>query len=301
MERAGGSGTPAGNGSTATHSTPLLGFSYGGRDPALLERILPFVDVLEVTPDDLIVVESDDVSLDLHIADHLSELSAETTIVVHGIGLTIGSHEGWSQTYIRLLSELLDRVPVAWHSEHLGYTTVDGNFLGTMLNLPRTEEALAMVANRVAAIRSRFGIPFLLENVAGLLPDPGGAYTPAAFLNTLATSTGCGILLDVYNLECDAANTGLDIDAFLGELDISLVGEMHLAAGVERSGLRLDVHSRLTEPSTRALAARVLAQRPDVTALYELLPQAVPVVGRDAIASELHALLDLPRPVGALA
>src|SRR5262249_55766882 len=161
-------------------STPSLGFSYGGRDSALLERILPFVNVLEVTPDDLIVVESDDVSLDLQIADHLNELSSDVTIVVHGIGLTIGSHEGWSPTYIRLLSDLLDRVPVAWHSEHLGYTTVDGNFLGTMLNLPRTEEALEMVAERTADIHSRFGIPFLLENVAGLLPDPGGAYTPAA-------------------------------------------------------------------------------------------------------------------------
>src|SRR5262249_49784345 len=126
MARAGGPGAPAGTGSTATHSTPSLGFSYGGRDPALLERILPFVNVLEVTPDDLIVVERDDVSLDLQIADHLNELSSDVTIVVHGIGLTIGSHEGWSQTYIRLLSDLLDRVPVAWHSEHLGYTTVDG-------------------------------------------------------------------------------------------------------------------------------------------------------------------------------
>jgi uncharacterized protein (UPF0276 family) len=270
--------------------SPSLGFSYGGRDPALLDRILPLVDVLEVTPDDLVNIEGDDVALDDRVVDHLAELSGDTTIVVHGVGLSIGSHSGCSPTYLRVLGDFLDRVDVAWHSEHLGYTTVDGSYLGAMLTLPRTDEVLGLMTERAAAVQSRFGIPFLLENVAGLLPDPGGDYTPAGFLNTLAANAGCGLLLDLYNLECDATNQGLDIDGFLDELDLSLVGELHVAGGVQRLGLQLDVHSRLTNPTTRALAARVGAERPGVTTLFELLPQAINLVGHQAIADELTSL-----------
>lgn len=269
---------------------PSIGFSYGGRDPALLDRIAPHVDVLEVTPDDLVNVDGDRVRLDDRLVDHLRELSGDMTIVVHGVGLTIGSHGGYSETYLGVLSDLLDRVDVAWHSEHLGYTTVDGSYLGAMLTLPRTDEVLATMTERAAAVRGRFGIPFLLENVAGLLPDPGGDHTPASFLNAVASNAGCGLLLDAYNLECDAANQGLDIDAFVDELDLSLVGELHVAGGVQRLGLQLDVHSRLTKPSTRALAARAGALRPEVTTVFELLPQAVSIVGHDAIAAELRSL-----------
>ncbi len=48
-----------------------LGFSYGGRDPALLDRIDPYVEVLEVTPDDLVIVDGDSVKLDDRVVDHL--------------------------------------------------------------------------------------------------------------------------------------------------------------------------------------------------------------------------------------
>ena len=102
----------------------------------------------------------------------------------------------------------------------------------------------------IGEIQARFELPFLLENIVHLLPDYPGDYADAAFLNELVTRTGCGLLLDVYNLECDAANYGFDIDAFLDELDLEAVGELHVAGGVERDGMQVDVHSRLTEPST---------------------------------------------------
>jgi len=268
----------------------MIGFSYAGRDPALLERILPVVDVLEVTPDDLVTVVGDEIRLDDVLVDHLRELSGQTTIVVHGVGLSIGSYDGCSSTYLRLLGDLLERVDIAWHSEHLGYTTVDRSYLGAMFALPRTPEVLDLLVARVEDIRRRFGLPFLLENVAGLLPDPGGDWRPAAFLNELAARCGCGLLLDVYNLRCDAINQGLDIDAFLDELNLELVGEVHVAGGIRRRHLQLDVHSRLTTPETVALADAVRAGRPGLPVTFELLPQAVQLIGHEAIATELANL-----------
>jgi uncharacterized protein (UPF0276 family) len=178
-----------------------------------------------------------------------------------------------------------------WHSEHLGYTTVDGEALGTMLSLPRTEEALELVCERVIRLQGRYPAPFLLENIARMLPDPDGDYDEAGFLNELCKRTGCGLVLDVYNLECDAHNHGLDIDQFLGALELGAVHELHIAGGTEVGGMKLDVHSRQAQLSTLALAARAAAAAPAVWgATYEVLPEAVLVLGHDVIVNEVTRL-----------
>ncbi len=269
-----------------------VGTTYEGHDPALLERVLPLVDYLEITPDSIAVDSEEGPVLHGPSLAELKNVRGAVTLIVHGVGLSIGSHDGPSPRYLRLLDQIVEQLEVAWHSEHLAYTMVDGENLGTMLALPKTEAMLDLICERVEALQRRYGLPFLLENVVHVLPDYPGAYTDAAFLNALTTRSGCGLILDVYNLECDAQNQGFNIAAFLDELNIAPVRELHLACGVEHRGYLLDVHSRQMRDSTLALAQQVLAM-PGATvrvALYELLAEAVPVLGHDTIAAELVRL-----------
>lgn len=111
---------------------------------------------------------------------------------------------------------------------------MDGRFLGTM---PRTQEALDRVLSRCEPINARYGVPFLLENVAPLLPDPPAEFGAAACLNRLSGSGHGDVLPDLYNLECGAHDNGLDIAAFLAEIDFAAIREIHIACGVERDGL----------------------------------------------------------------
>lgn len=211
---------------------------------------------------------------------------------MHGVGLSIGSHEGWSPTYLHLLEDFLEQVDVAWHSEHLGYTKVDNQHLGIMLAMPKTEEVLDMVCERVNKIQERYKLPFLLENIVHVIPDFPGDFSEAQFLNALVDRTGCGLILDAYNLECDAHNHGFDIPSFLNELELTKVRELHVACGVEHNGFLLDVHSQLTRSSTIQLAQHVV-RRSEGSAkvvVYEFMPEAVPGLGRDAIAEELRRL-----------
>lgn len=269
-----------------------LGATYEGRDPELLERMLPFVDYLEVTPETIAEFDGDQVSISREILAELRNVRQNVGFTVHGVGLSIGSHEGWNPTYFRLLDEVLANVEVAWHSEHLAYTKVDGEHLGIMLAMPKTQESLDMICERVSTIQARYPLPFLLENVVHVIPDSPAPYSDAAFLNALARQTGCGLILDVYNLECDAHNHGFDISAFLAELDLSHVQEMHVACGVEHDGFLLDVHSQLTRPSTVELAQSVLARPADNVKVvtYEFMPEAVPGLGQEAIAREFERL-----------
>lgn len=258
-------------------------------DADLLERVLPLAGTIEIAPDTIATRPG---ALDDDALDLLGEVARYARLTVHGVGLSIGSVDGWNDDYFGLLDTLFARLPIAWHSEHLGYTTVAGASLGTMLVLPRIEESLDLLCPRIETLQRRYGVPFLLEHVVNLLPEhPEADYSPAGFLNEIARRTGCGLLLDVYNLQCDAHNGALDIDRFLGELAFEAVREIHVANGVERDGLMLDIHSRRTRPDTRTLLDSVLGRAANAEAvIFEVVPEAVPSLGHDQIVEELAEL-----------
>jgi uncharacterized protein (UPF0276 family) len=269
-----------------------IGTTYFGREPVLLDRMLPLVDFIETTPDSIAEIRNRRPTISLDILDELRTIAATRRLLVHGIGLSIGSHDGFCEEYFGLVDEILDSAAVAWHSEHLAWTHVGGVATGTMFVLPRLTDAVDLICERVDAIQQRYALPFLLENVVNLIPEyPESDYSSAGFLNEIVRRTGCGLLLDAYNLECDMHNQGLDLASFFGELDFTAVREIHIANGAVYRGLMLDVHSRQTRPATLAIADEIVRRATSAEVLvYELLPQAVQPLGHDAIVEELSML-----------
>jgi len=275
---------------TALHvrPTPALATTYEGGDPAFLESITPLVDTIEVSPDAIAHLDGRGAHLRPDVLNEYDSVLSQVNLIAHGVGLSLGSFDHWEERYLCLLDELFARFELEWHSEHLACTVVADENLGTMIPLPRTEEALDLVCKRVRLIQERYRVPFLLEHVIQLLPEAPSQFTPAGFLNEITSRTGCGLILDAYNLECDSYNQGLDIPAFLGELDLAPARELHIAGGVQHGGFQLDIHSRRTSDSTLALALDLVARAPNLHVVtYELLKEAISVLGQDAICAEL--------------
>lgn len=273
--------------------TISIGTTYEGGRPEFLEKLLPIVDFLELSPDALATSYKGVARINPDKLTELRQIAGKTHFLVHGVGLSIGSFEGFSQNYLRLLDELYESIPLKWHSEHLAYMIVDGVNLGTMITLPRTDETLDMICRRVDLIQARYKIPFLLENVVSLIPEYYSDYSHAAFLNKICDKTGSGLILDIYNLECDAYNHGLDIHSFLEELNCNHIKEFHLASGYMDSGFMTDIHAGLTSESTIELAQHVIKtyQPENLEAItYELLDEFVERVGQEAIIDELEKL-----------
>ena len=267
-----------------------LAVTYEGGDTKLYERIAPFVDYLEISPDSISRATDGGSAIDRETLAELIEIGGDKQFLIHGVGLSIASADGWSEDYLRLLDTLFERLPVAWHSEHLAYTMVGGKQLGTMLPPPRSQEALDLIRARVQQMRERYPVPFALEHVVRVLPDCKGDYSDAAFLNAL----GCDLIVDAYNLVCDRQNFAFDAEGFLAELDLSRAREMHIAGGGVHRGFRMDSHSRRADDATRDLAADILARAPNLRAVtFEFLKEAVPSLGHDAIAAELAALQEM--------
>jgi hypothetical protein len=267
---------------------PALATTYEGDDPDLLERVLPLVDYLEISPDAIARSDGKRSRLRPEVLREYEVASGAVRFIAHGVGLSIGSFDNWNEGYLGLLDELFSRLDIEWHSEHLAYTEVGGENLGTMLALPRTSEALDLVCKRVDVIQERYRVPFLLEHVIHILPDAPAEFTPAGFLNEITRRTGCGLILDAYNLECDAHNYGFDITKFLGELDLTRARELHVAGGVEQHGFQLDIHSRPSSESTLALGVSISTCAPGLRVVtYEFLKEAVASMTHETICAEL--------------
>lgn len=268
---------------------PALATTYDGDSPDLFERIADVIDYIEVTPDAIAQAGESRPRVRAAVLDEYAAAACDLRFVAHGVGLSIGSCDRWNEDYFPLLDEVFERLEIEWHSEHLACTTVGGENLGTMLAMPRTREALDLICERVALIQARYRVPFLLEHVIRLLPEPEAEFTDAAFLNELTSRTGCGLILDAYNLECDRRNFGFDIAAFLAELDLAPVRELHVAGGVRHKGFQLDIHSTPASDETMDVAMDILGRAPNLRALtFEFLNEAIPALGHDGIRGELQ-------------
>ncbi len=182
-------------------------------------------DVLEITVDHCIYGGKQQRSA-------IFDLVGLIPLTAHGIGLSIGTDEPLDCAYLDQVAAVVERLEAPAYSEHLAFTRVPGRDLGNLLPLPKTEAVAESIIAKVAAVRSRVGVPFLLENITYVFEWPDSRMSDAEFLNLICRETGAGLLLDIENLHLNAANHGFDPYAFLDALPAGLVHEVHMAGGV---------------------------------------------------------------------
>ena len=281
-------------------ASPLgVGFTYFAAVPACLydPDVLDFV---ELTPETLCLERRQGNVRDLHVVPARLERARATCdglpAVVHGIELSIGSVDGMNGAYLEMLDRFQALWPFRWHSEHLGFQTVSDAHgvtkgVGVPLPLPPIREAARLVAPRAKAIRRRYGVPFLLEGPVHYLRDmPADEEIgdDVGLMAAITASSGCGELLDLHNLLCNAINHGFDAAAALDRMALDRVLEIHLAGGAWQDGFYTDAHDgRVAEP-VWALLDCVLPRCPNLAGVvFEMLEHHAVKLGPDAIADEL--------------
>lgn len=283
-----------------------VGINYHWDFQDLIRSHLDIIDYIEVSPDILgeeIICAAPGTGnsrcfrLDnTKLRDALA-LGARCPVIVHGLGLSIGSASGWNGDYLTMLDQYAQQQPFAWHSEHLGFTLVknrDGSedHAGLLLPVPFTQEAVDLLCPRIHHLCTRYETPFLIENTTYYLRDFSDTATrwdEIDFLNQLLTHTHCGLLLDLYNFYCNSVNFGFDPYAALTRLQLDSVMEIHIAGGVTHEGFLLDVHSSEVPEAVWELLEWILPKLPNLCAItYELLEQALPLLGEAKIIAQLE-------------
>lgn len=169
-------------------------------------------------------------------------------IVVHGLGLALGGAERPNRHRLRHLAACAEALHAPLVSEHLAFVRAGRLDSGHLLPVPRTRDALDVVARNVATAQAHLPVPLALENIATLIEWPDAELSEADFLSEVVARTGVGLLVDVANLYANARNHGTDPVAVLDGLPLDHLAYVHVAGGVERGGFYRDTH-RHTVPA----------------------------------------------------
>lgn len=245
-------------------ASPALGVGIGLRAAHyrtfLNER--PKVDWLEVHTENFF----DAGSWDAHVLDSLREVYP---ISLHGVGLGIGSAEGFSDDHVRRVIATVKRVDPILISEHLCWGAASDRHLNDLLPLPMTLDALQLVTDRVDRIQQQLGRRLLLENVSTYLRFKDDAFSEVEFLTKLVNRTGCGVLLDINNLYVNQHNHGEDALAAMDVLPTGCIGELHLAGHLVSGDLLIDHHGAPVAPAVWTLYQHALRRFGPIPTLIE--------------------------------
>ena len=191
-------------------------------------------------------------------------------VIPHGVKLSLGSAEGIDPGHVDRIAGLCKRLRAPCFTEHVAFVRSGGTEIGHLTPLPRTREALRVVARNVEAARRRLpDIPLLLENVANTFFWPGDEMTEAEFYQEVVRLTGCDLLLDLSNLYANARNQGLDPQAVLAAFPLERVRMAHVAGGVVEDCFYLDTHAHAVPQAVFGLVTRLLHANPTVPLLLE--------------------------------
>jgi uncharacterized protein (UPF0276 family) len=188
----------------------------------------------------------------------LVQIRADYPISLHGVGLSLGSVDPLDRDHLAKLRRLADRIEPSAVSEHLCWGALEGRHYNDLLPLPLTEDALALVCQRIEEAQSALGRTLLVENVSSYYAFPESSIPEAEFVAAVAQRTGCRLLLDVNNIYVNAVNHGLSADDYLASIPVAAVAEIHLAGFDRRGALLIDTHGARVDPAVWQLYAAAL-------------------------------------------
>jgi uncharacterized protein (UPF0276 family) len=184
----------------------------------------------------------------------LEQIRRDYPVSLHGVSLSIGSADDLNWGHLKKLRDLTDRIQPCLVSDHLSWSSINGQYLHDLLPLPYTDEGVQHIVSRIQQIQDYLGRQILIENISSYISFPHSTLTEQQFLSDIARQSGCGILLDINNIYVTASNLGFDPEQYLNAIPGHLVQEMHLAgfttSEINGKNVLIDSHN---QPITNAV------------------------------------------------
>jgi uncharacterized protein len=177
----------------------------------------------------------------------LKEARKKFPLSLHAVGLSLGSTDPVSEKHLQGFKELIDIYQPFNVSDHASWSASGNAHLNDLLPLPYTQASLDTLCRNIERTQEYFGRTMLVENPSTYVAFADNEMTEYEFMNAAAAKTGCGLLLDINNIYVQAHNHGYDAWEYIDAVEVSKVGEMHLAGHSEKeTGARtilVDTHN----------------------------------------------------------
>lgn len=233
--------------------------SFLGELSAVAPATLP--DFFEIAPENWMGMGG-------RYAKQLRAFTEKHPFVCHGLSLSIGGPAPLDAQFLKDMRGFLDSHQIRLYSEHLSYTTDEGQFYD-LLPIPFTEDAVDHVVARVQQVQEVLGRRIALENVS-YYAAPSHEMSELDFLLAVLQKADCELLLDVNNIYVNSINHSYDAHAFLDALPADRIAYVHIAGHYEEApDLRVDTHGADVIPEVWALLDRAYARCGVIPTLLE--------------------------------
>lgn len=214
--------------------------------------------------------------------------------LVHSVGAPVGGTVRTSPQAVDLLAANVVRLGSPWISEHLSFNATPAFHTGFFLPPRQTAAGIANAATAARALSRACGVPIAVETGVNYLRPRHDEIPDGRFVAEVAQAGDCGILLDLHNLYCNQRNGRTPIEAFLDQIPLDRIWEVHLAGGLELDGFWLDAHSgAIPIPLVEACQA-IFPRLPNLKAVvFEIFPSFIREVGLETVARQVEVLREL--------
>jgi uncharacterized protein (UPF0276 family) len=284
-----------------------VGITYSSGLEPLLEKRPELFNVIEVEPQTT-WLETRQASHPYQVLEEVLEYIAQLPgrKLLHSVGIPVGGTVRPNPAQFDLLQQMIERLDSPWMSEHLSFNATPEFSTGFFLPPRQTPEGVETAARSIGDLQAALSVPIAVETGVNYLQPRSDEMDDGAFVARVIETANCGLLLDLHNLWANQLNGRQSLEAYLSQLPLERVWEIHLAGGMKLDGFWLDAHCGEIPAPLFELAKRVVPVLPNLKAvIFEIFPSFIPLVGLDLIRGEierLHELWELrenTRPAGA--
>jgi uncharacterized protein len=160
---------------------------------------------------------------------YLQKIREYYAFTIHGVGLSIGGDIPLDPSHLQRIARLVDEVQPEVFSEHLAWSTHDNVFLNDLLPVAYNQATLNRVCEHIDQLQSTLKRQVLIENPSTYFEFHRSDRSEIDFISEMAHRTGCGLLLDINNVEVSCFNHGSNPFDYINRFPSSAVGQIHLA------------------------------------------------------------------------
>lgn len=195
-------------------------------------------------------------------ASFIRSIAGILPISLHGVGLSLGSHNGVDRYHLSRLKQLATDINPCQISDHVSWNMVNEKHLNDLLPLPYTEESLDVICRNIDHVQETLCRTILVENPSTYLQYGHSTIPETTFLSEIVTRTGCGLLLDVNNVYVNSYNHHFDPYDYIRHIPGEFVQEIHLAGHTKRPDMPLlvDTHTGTVSNIVMDLYAATIRQ-----------------------------------------
>ncbi len=243
---------------------PHLGFGLGLRIPhyQYLFEHRPKVDFFEIISENFMNANG----IPLYNLDRFIEMYP---LVLHGVGMSLGSPEPLDKEYLKKLKALARKTKAPWFSDHLCWTKSGAHYFHDLLPMPYTEESLSLISEKARIAQDYLEIPFGIENLSAIAEFSSSTLTEWEFYRGVVEKAKCYMMLDVNNIYVSSRNHGFDPLDYIAGLDLSRICQIHLAGHNDRGSYVLDTHDHPIRDEVWELFRKVYRKSKGASTLVE--------------------------------